>query len=434
MALQDINNNLLGLQALANGRQQMEQEKAAYEDRKIASEALRKFYESQQAGTPDFSMMNEAVLRSPELAQNVLNHIGIIEKRQGQDAAGFISRAVPLMDNPDQFLALAQSRAQYLQQNGRDPKDTIALIDMVKNGQTDQAKKDLQGVAAALTNQGYLDKDLYGQLFNIQAPITPYQQAEIDLGKERNAIAREGNQLQRAGITNGTADQKNWAEYQRLLKVDREAARQFGIGAGFVSGEGQKLSDYVTKQIDTASGEAAQADMDSGRYATLAQQLRKAKMYGGLKSSINEYIKELSGGQDDLTSLRKNVLQIVNSEAIKNLPPGPATDKDIELARQPFPSDKASPEYMANWLEAISRLNQKKAEYASFRAEFMSKNGSVRDKDGNSILSVWKEQQKANSQKPSPTSSAKKSGGVLHVDANGNKAYVYPDGSYEEVN
>jgi hypothetical protein len=134
-------------------------------------------------------------------------------------------------------------------------------------------------------------------------------------------------------------------------------------------------------------------------------------------------------------------MQIVNSEAIKNLPPGPATDRDIEMVRAPFPTDKASPEYVANWLSAVARLNEKRAEFSEYKANFISENGSLRTRSGESLISSWRKQQQEQ-MKSAPTGATQgianpaatgKSGGVEMTDANGNRAIVYPDGSYEEL-
>jgi hypothetical protein len=48
------------------------------------------------------------------------------------------------------------------------------------------------------------------------------------------------------------------------------------------------------------------------------------------------------------------------------------------------------------------------------------------------MLKEWKSQ-KPIQQQTQQQSGQQKQGGVLHVDANGNKAMVFPDGSFEEV-
>ena len=192
-----ITNNLLGLQQLAQGRQELEQRNKLVDDERQAADYLRKFQSSSQSGEPDYDSLNEAIIRSPQLSQNVLSGIGISDKRRGQDAASFISQAASVANDPNRFMQLAQARANYLQQNGRDPADTLQLIETYKTDPK-KAMKDLQGVGAALANQGYLDKDIYGSLFGgVPAAITPYQQAQLDLDKERLGIQREGLNIDR---------------------------------------------------------------------------------------------------------------------------------------------------------------------------------------------------------------------------------------------
>jgi len=213
--------------------------------------------------------------------------------------------------------------------------------------------------------------------------------------------------IMRGSSVNSTANKKDWDEYQRLLKIDPAQAAAFGRAANFVSQEGMKLSDFNSKQIASASDAAVANSADAGKYATAAEQIRKAGLSGGLFSSWGEKYKEITGDQDGITKLRKQAMEIVNSEAIKALPPGPATDRDITLAREPFPTDKANGEYVANWLESVARLSAKKAEYEEHKAEFIAKNGSQRDASGGTTLSTWKakqeEQAKADKAKPPTT-------------------------------
>lgn len=384
----EVTNNLLGLQQLAAGRQSMQAQAKQTEDNRIAAENLRKYQSSLQSGAPDYEAFNEAIIRSPEMAQNVLAGIGITERRQGLDAADFAVKAASVIDNKPQFMQLIKNRVDYLTSQGRDPKDTMDLGVAYLEGDVEGAKNSLKAVSSALANQGYLDKSIYGSLYgSAQEGLTPYQQARLSLEQQRLAQGQTG-----------TSNQKDWETYQRLLNEDPDAAESFGRAAGFVGKEGQQLSAYAEKQLDAASTEAAQASADSSRYLTLAEQIRRSNMSGGLQSTWGEFIKEQTGNQDEITALRKQVLQIVNSEAIKSLPPGPATDRDIELVRSPFPTEKSSPEYVANWLEAISRLNNKRSEFSEFKANFISQNGSLRDKQGNSLVKAWKETQKQSSQ------------------------------------
>lgn len=191
-----------------------------------------------------------------------------------------------------------------------------------------------------------------------------------------------------------TANAQDLATYKAMKAAGDPDAEGFGRSIGIVSKEGEKLSAFAEKAISDSADAANVARSSAARYTTLADNLRKASgMSGGLKSTWGEYLKEQTGNQDEITALRKEALGITNSEAIASLPPGPATDRDIEMAKAPFPTEKSDPKYVADWLSAVSRLQQKKAEYAEFKADFISKNGTVRG-DGKSLSSAWKESQK----------------------------------------
>lgn len=278
-------------------------------------------------------------------------------------------------------------------------------------------------------------------LFVMHRSINPPKDDSMnEYQRESLKLKREGME-KGVGADTGTSNQKDWQQYQQLLKTDPDAAEQFGRAAGFSSVEGQKLSAFAEKQLDAASTDAATASADAARYMSLADNIKRSAMSGGLKSTWGEYVKEQTGNQDEVTALRKQAMQIVNSEAIKNLPPGPATDRDIEMVRAPFPTDKASPEYVANWLSAVARLNEKRAEFSEFKANFISETGSLRDSKGKSLIAAWRGQQEQNkAQAPAgatpgiaPPAATGKAGGVEMTDANGNRAIVYPDGSFEEL-
>lgn len=167
-----------------------------------------------------------------------------------------------------------------------------------------------------------------------------------------------------------------------------------GRKIGMISKEGEKLSAFAEKAIADSADAANVSRSSAAKYTALADNLRKASdMKGGLQGKWGEWIKEQTGNQDELTALRKEALGITNSEAIASLPPGPATDRDIEMAKAPFPTEKSDPKYVADWLSAVSRLQQKKAEYAEFKADFIARNGTVRG-DGKSLSAAWKESQK----------------------------------------
>lgn len=283
----------------------------------------------------------------------------------------------------DAAVKLLDNRIESINQLGGDPSDSLRVKSLLVSGdpaQFAQLRKGLQDTVDA------------GAMF-WQPPeaerMKPYEAEKAKLAREKFEWEKKNPT---AGATGQTpASIQEIAYYNNLPEGPEKEA--VGRKLGMVSREGMDLSAYAEKQLDMASTEAAQASADAGRYMTLADQIRQSSMSGGLKSSWTEYVKEQTGNQDEVTGLRKQAMQIVNSEAIKNLPPGPATDRDIEMVRAPFPTEKASPEYVANWLSAVARLNEKRAEFSEFKANFISENGSVRTKGGESLIASWRNQQ-----------------------------------------
>lgn len=202
-----------------------------------------------------------------------------------------------------------------------------------------------------------------------------------------------------------TSSQKDWIEYQRLLREDPDQAEVFGRQAGFVSKEGQDLSSHMEKRLSMASDEAITSASTARNYEGLAQDFQQLQVAGGQAGKWSERYKQLTGQEDGVSALRQQYRQIRNSEVVKNLPPGVASDKDIELAMSGFPPDTANPEYIASFMRGLSKLAQFRAEYADFRARYISENGHERD-----MLKTWKAQQQERSDTP------KAAGANLSID------------------
>lgn len=332
-----------------------------------------------------------------ELAKNDVQTFAFLAKTLGVplnsgDAIQSISDDVHSISkiaatDPQGAIQFADTLRKQRQQMGMDTKK---LDEWVTLAQQDEGK--------AIRAMQVMDKSLNADLYrnqDIEQRKMALQERGLDLQEKR--IDSELNAPQGQNIP---ASMQEIAYYNSLPDgAEKEAVgRKFGL----VSKEGMDLSAYAEKQLDMASTEAAQASADAGRYMTLADQIKKSAMGSGLQSTWSEYIKEQTGNQDEITALRKQVMQIANSEAIKNLPPGPATDRDIEMVRAPFPTDKASPEYVANWLGAVARLNEKRAQFSEFKANFISKNNGLKTPSGESLISAWKNEQASQMQSAPP--------------------------------
>lgn len=410
MALQDMLQNLGGFQSLAANAQRMQQAEQQQMQTKEASDLLRTFYKSQQDGKPDYNSLNEAILRSPELAQNVLSGIGIQDKQkqqqntmQQQQAASDVVTLYQSLGNKDLFNSAAAKRVNEIMSRGGDPKDTLELVKIYNEQGPESAAMALKQVGAAMINQGYIKQP---ELIGFGQPAddsTPTSQKELEYYEKLKAknpqlaeqFARKVGLIESGKEQSKSEAQKDWQTYQDLKRTDQKAASEFGQKVGFVSKEGRELSAQTQKRLSEFNDAATLAANNVVKYEDLASQFDQGIEGGVISGSWGEYVADLTGNQDWKTELRKDFAQVRASEAVRNLPPGAASDADIALALKPFPSDNASGAQVASFLRGLSKLSAYNEQYNTFKADYISEKGSERG-----MLEAWKQYAKESGLKP----------------------------------
>ncbi len=184
-----------------------------------------------------------------------------------------------------------------------------------------------------------------------------------------------------------TTSQRDYDQYQQLKQTDPEAAEEFGRKTGFLSKEGIDLSAHMEKRLSTANDEAVDSAATARRLESLASEFEGAEDLGSglFGSKWAELLKKTTGEQDAHTALRKKYNGIRASQAVNNLPPGAASDKDIELALSGFPDADANGEHIAQWMRGVIKLEEHRRDFAEHRVAFISKHGHERG-----LLDEWK--------------------------------------------
>lgn len=181
-----------------------------------------------------------------------------------------------------------------------------------------------------------------------QAAQTAIEQAQLELGWERLALDQD------ALATN------------TQLKLEQMLQ------------SGQKVEGASLSELTKAVGSAQQNEALATRTRDLADRINASPMRGGgWRSSIGEAAAGMFGNQDAVTALRGQYEQIKNSQAIKNLPPGPATDRDIEIAMRGFPPANAGKGHIVNFLRGLAKLQDIAAAGDQRRADWISANGNL---------------------------------------------------------
>lgn len=183
-----------------------------------------------------------------------------------------------------------------------------------------------------------------------------------------------------------------------------------------------ELKPTMQKILDTAQNQAFDAEKTANEFDLLVDDFTGAGFGGGVVSSVDEFLKDALGTQDDVSTLKRKFRGIRASQATKNLPPGPASDKDIALALSGFPPDNAPADVIASFLIGASKLARINNAFQSFKAEYISEN-----KNSSGLIKAWRENkdriiQQTLGSLPAQPAGFKQPGtsAVLNFDAQGN--------------
>ena len=140
--------------------------------------------------------------------------------------------------------------------------------------------------------------------------------------------------------------------------------------------EGPKLSVNMEKEL-TSSIEKAGASQNSAQsLEQLANQFESERPTPGMFGKAADMFTNFTGQEDYLKSLRTKYIGLRNSQLVANLPPGVASDKDIDMALAGFPSEFSNPDTISSFLRGMAKLEQYNTKLNNFKAEWISNNGN----------------------------------------------------------
>ena len=151
------------------------------------------------------------------------------------------------------------------------------------------------------------------------------------------------------------------------MRLEQDSADYANLGE-----PGKKL---VNEAVDASLNSASLAD----QYETLADEIDANITDRGVSADVNERIKRAFGTEDEPSKLRLEFQRLRNSAVLGMLPPGVASDKDIEIANAAFPEPTANPELISDFLRSMARLQAYDAVLNRNRSEWVQRVGSLGD-------------------------------------------------------
>jgi GrpB-like predicted nucleotidyltransferase (UPF0157 family) len=146
-----------------------------------------------------------------------------------------------------------------------------------------------------------------------------------------------------------------------------------------------ELPADTRKLVNDSAVTAAAAKQSADQYNDLARRLDAAGGGYGAATSFADYLRKTTGAQSPLTELRQEYTRIRNSAAIKSLPPGVATDKDIELALKGIPPENANASTMASFLRGMGKMQDIEASVANAKTDWLANNNGVLTRSRNTF-------------------------------------------------
>ncbi|EHP8221906.1 phage DNA ejection protein [Escherichia coli] len=369
------NVGLTALQGLSGIAGVFQQEKQAQRQKEF-QQAYANAYASGDRGA-----LRQLATQYPDQIESVRKGMGFIDEEQRNSIGTLAAGARLAASSPEAMQSWLQNNAKELARVGVDPNNVAQMYQQNPSGFGEFV--DHLGMAAL----GPID------YFNVQDKMAG---REIDRGRLAETIRsnQAGEALQARGqnLSYQSAMTGHNIAAQRLALDQQEFGfkmQQAQKKAQQLISEAPKLSVNMEKGIETAVNNATASSNSANSMSALAQQFRAEKPTTGLFGNAQNMFAKLTGSDTTLRDLRIRQNALVNSQVLKFLPPGPATDKDVEIVRQGAPTDMDNPETVARWLDAMANLERRNAQFNEFKAEWMSANGNPgQSRNGGQILGL----------------------------------------------
>ncbi|EFS6854086.1 acyltransferase, partial [Escherichia coli] len=339
------NVGLTALQGLSGIAGVFQQEKQAQRQKEF-QQAYANAYASGDRGA-----LRQLATQYPDQIESVRKGMGFIDEDQRNSIGTLAAGARLASSSPEAMQSWLQNNAKELTRVGVDPNNVAQMYQQNPSGFGEFV--DHLGMAAL----GPID------YFNVQDKMAG---REIDRGRLAETIRsnQAGEALQARGqnLSYQSAMTGHNIAAQRLALDQQEFGfkmQQAQEKAQQLISEAPKLSVNMEKGIETAVNNATASSNSANSMSALAQQFRAEKPTTGLFGNAQNMFAKLTGSDTTLRDLRIRQNALVNSQVLKFLPPGPATDKDVEIVRQGAPTDMDNPETVARWLDAMANLERR---------------------------------------------------------------------------
>lgn len=363
---------------IADIRTQQEAAAKAQERQNMLNQGLQSLINNPNPTARDFT--NIAMLLPEKEAASMRANWDTLNKDQQDNELRFSGQVMSAFSSnaPQIGVQLLRNRAEAERNSGREDRakayETYAQLAEVNPA---AAQKTI-GIMLAGVPGG--DKVLESSIKALKAP------AEVRTG-EAGATEKElitANTPTRLALENANTGAQIRNIYSQIadrsgrLALDRDKLQtDVEMELFKLNQAGTKLDNDARKIVNDATIAAVGSEQAAGRMLDLAGRIESAQGGKGALTKASEWFAGATGRQDEWTQMRQEYTRLRNTQAIKMLPPGPATDKDIQLALKGFPEETANAATLASFLRGMAKMQQFDAAAKSAEAEWVNSTGSL---------------------------------------------------------
>lgn len=380
-------------QALAGVVQQARDAPAIAEQQAAARDALMQFVQSPAPTAADYQRV---ILLNPAIAEQIKGGWEAMKEEQRTANFGFGAQVYSALKAGSLDLAetMLNERATA-EENSGNAAGAKQFRDMARLARInpDVAVKSVGMQLAAVDPAKF--GDTLGKMAEVEREeaLLPGRVAE-QAGKGREALTRgamadeivgadvahkQGQTARLVAMTEadlariGLERDKLQFEMEKFLEQQSNDA---AAGAGFAP-----LSAGAEKQVFDSNAGAVAAQGAASQAAGLASRLEEAagRNPDGFRGSVGQWFATQTGNYDSYNALRTQATGLINREVVRMLPPGPATDRDIELMQKGAPPAYAPMTELAKFARAVERTQSRLAAAQAAQASWISQNGNAGD-------------------------------------------------------
>lgn len=286
---------------------------------------------------------------------------------------------------PDVAAKVLSDRITSMTNAGQDASNEQHMLDMLQSDPTNGPKQ-LQGMlgySLAALDPKFAEN--HAKMTMLPAEVAA-KQAGADKDKAEAAAipVRTENDTTRANADALTAEANSRNVSSQIL----ERAQRVGLDRDKLTSDiqmriyelGQKqgqLGDGAIKEVNAAVNASVAAEQSAGQTLDLANRLEKLGGGNGGFTSGWEWLKKAGGWQGEYSAARNDYTRLRNSAAVKSLPAGSASDKDVAIAMQGFPPESADATYIASFLRGLAKLQQREAVFEDAKAQWVNSVGHL---------------------------------------------------------